>query len=184
MEILLFNTAWMLWNLALAFFSVFLGWLTFKAKKKHYKLILGFLWLIFAPNTIYILTDLYHLTYQRYFLSGFEKTVLFGQYIFFIPLGIVTFIYSLRYFERSFAKMKINHTLLLVAVNFLIGIGVMVGRFQRANSWDLIISPINTTRDIIATVKTTHLLVLSIAFGIFCNVIYFTYRKAFNKIQK
>lgn len=178
----MFNTLWMLWNLLLAGVSVLLGRLTYKAKTNRSKILLAFLWLLFVPNTIYILTDLYHLTYQRLFLSGIEKAILFAQYLVFIPLGIITFIYSMNLFEKAFPKIK-NQTILIVLINFLIGIGVIIGRFQRTNSWDLFIAPIKTLNDIATTIKSENLLFFGLVFGILCNTIYFLSRKAFQGIK-
>lgn len=182
MNLLIFNTVWMLWNLLLAGVSVLFGWLAYRARESSSKALLAFLWFLFVPNTIYILTDLYHLTYQRLLLSGFEKIILFVQYLLFIPLGIITFIYSISLFEKAFPRIK-HKTVLIVLINFLIGIAVMVGRFQRTNSWEALSAPMKTINDIATTIKSDNLLYLGLAFGILCNTIYFLSRKAFQGIK-
>lgn len=183
MEILLFNTAWMLWNLALAYFSIYLGRLTYRTKKTSEKIIIGFLWLLFVPNTIYILTDFYHITYQRNYVFGAEKAILYLQYILFVPFGILTYLYSLSYFDKSLKKLNGTRVPILLAVNILIGVGVIMGRVLRFNSWDLFLTPVQTLRGLLDTIRLPHLLIPSIIFGILFNIIYFTYRKAFVKTK-
>ena len=181
MEILLWNTAWMLWNLLLAYTSIYLGRLAYQSKKLPEKIAAGILWLLFVPNTIYILTDLFHITYQRDFLSGFEEVLLFAQYVLFIPFGILTFVYSLSYFDKAMKKLKVGRVAALVIVNLLIGVGVMLGRIQRINSWDVFFAPIKTFNAVIETLTFPYFLIPSLLFGVLCNIIYFTYRNAFIK---
>jgi uncharacterized membrane protein len=181
MEVLLFNTGWMLWNLMLAYLSIYLGRFTYQSKKLSEKIIAGVLWLLFVPNTIYILTDLYHITYQIDQVTGLTRAVLYLQYLLFIPFGILTFVYSMSFFDRTLKKLNGTRIPLLIAINFLIGIGITVGRIQRTNSWDIFFAPIKTFNAILDTLTLPYLLIPSILFGILCNIIYFTYRKALVK---
>ncbi len=178
MNLILFNTGWMTWNLSLAFTSVILGWAVLSVENKLLKAFLTLLWIAFIPNTIYILTDLYHFTYQQYLLSGFKEIILVAQYAIFIPFGFITFFSSMNLFEKALEQMKISRNFIFL-LNFLIGIAMVVGRFLRSNSWDLFFNPTRAINDIFAVLITAPFLMLALLFGVLCNLLYLMSRESY-----
>lgn len=178
---------WMAWNTLLALFSVMLGWFLIKEKKFTIRLLLIVVWLFFVPNTIYIITDIYHLVEQWAMVYGIEKLFIMGQYFFFISVGIVTFVISLYFFEYAltrFFKRKISESVtisIITLVNFIIAFGVIVGRVQRTNSWQILTHPMRVYNDVVQTFSSPLLLVAVFVFGVLGNIIYFSIRDIYGK---
>ena len=187
MNIIIYNMVWMTWNTLLALFSVMLGWLVFKKKKAQIRWFLVIIWFLFIPNTIYTLTDLSHLSEQWIMLYGIEKYIVVLQYLFLIVLGIVTFVISLYFFEcmlTHLLRKKISESVthaIIGSMNFIIGFGVIMGRVQRTNSWDIFINPLRVYYDSIHILSSPLLLIAVFAFGLICNIIYFSAREIYQK---
>src|SRR5207248_1183184 len=110
--------------------------------------IFGLLWLLFLPNTIYIFTDLEHLIDQWPLLHPFFRIPLLLQYIFFELVGIVTFVIALIPFEKIILPLKLlkkRKIPVLIIFNFLIAFGMVLGRVERINSWEVFTSPLKVT---------------------------------------
>lgn len=194
MTVIIYNLFWMTWNLILAAVSVVLSWYLTRKHKQSMRLFWGFLWLIFAPNTIYVLTDLYHLVEQWGMVGGIEKLIVLCQYFIFISIGVVTFVMSLYFFEYSLTRYlprKISEymiTPIIAVLNFVIAFGVMVGRVQRTNSWELFTNPTQAYHDIVQTLTSPTLLIFVFVFGTIGNIIYFSirdiYKQPFSLLKK
>lgn len=177
----------MTWNAILAIISVILGWLICKKGETKIRWFLVILWLIFIPNTLYILTDLSHLAEQWTILYGVEKFIVIMQYLFFTVFGIVTFVISLYFFEcmlSRFFRKKISDSVvqtIISAINFVIGFGVVLGRVQRTNSWHIFTNPLRVYYDSIYILSSPLLLIAVCAFGLIGNLIYFSARDSYKK---
>ena len=144
-----FQNNFLLWNLFLAVvplvpafcfrvFSVPWHWLFFPA------------WLLFLPNSFYILTDLGHIlnlyqydaTIGRQFLdlNGPQIRSLFSwQGLKFLTLAGAGWGYGILSLVLVWQKLSLPHPLLTLCeltVCFLAGLGVALGRFYRWNTWD------------------------------------------------
>lgn len=189
MGILLFNTIWMSWNAILAFVSVFFGWKALHSKTIQQKLLYLFLWLLFVPNTIYILTDFYHLIQQLPWINNLMKPLLIFQYLVFIPLGILSFVLSLGLFEKTLKKIAARYKYfsskkfmierIIIAINFLIAFGVILGRIHRLNSWEVFIDPAQVLRDTLETIASIQLMTYVLLFGFLSYVLYRLMKKIF-----
>lgn len=172
------NLSWMSFNLSLAVIPVFLGWFMLDAKKKWTKIVLGFFWLIFLPNSIYLFSDIIHFFQQWDTATIFWKGVLVVEYTILILAGLLTYIYSMYPFEKMIAtakklRKKTIITILLIDLNFLIGFGIVLGRIQRINSWDIITnftSVVHATLDIFSSLEQVTFIIL---LGLFANFLYF-----------
>lgn len=184
MDIIFFNFSWMIYNSVLAALPVFFAWIFVSVRSRFLKVIFGCLWLAFLPNTIYLITDLVHFTDGWSQASFFEKIIVVLQYTMLEIFGLVTFVLALYPLEKLFAKSRSkkkqkkanNVAFFIVAVNFFIGFGIVLGRVERINSWEAFT---HTTKVIAATVNiftTSELLTLVILFGIIANVFYFLLR--------
>lgn len=177
LDLIIFNLDWMSFNLSLAIIPVILAWSAYLIKNKILKTILLIIWLTFIPNAIYIITDVLHLIEQTQNISPLTLILLHIQYLIFITLGLLTHILSLYPIE----KMLKNQTL-LIAINFLIGFGIVLGRIHRLNSWDLILDlqkVFNAAQD---TLSSPEMILLALLFGLFSNLIYFLFKEKTIKI--
>ncbi len=176
METFLFNLEYMSFNLFLALIPVFFGYLMLKAKNKSLKLLYGFIWFIFLPNTAYILVDIVHLFEQLTKVDLVFKIVLLIQYGLFLLAGALTFIYATYFFERLIGKNKSRPAILLI-LNLIVGFGVILGFVQRTNSWYIFTQPLRVIEDTLALLYSPNLVVASFAFGLLVNIIYFYFSK-------
>lgn len=103
-------------------------------------------WLLFFPNALYILTDLFHLRvidtapiwYDLVLILSFAWTgLIFG----FASLKHIESLLS-QYFRKSWVNVLV--TVLMFAASF----GIYLGRFRRWNSWDIIGDPMGLMYDV------------------------------------
>lgn len=178
MGILAFNTVWMLWNIILACIGLFFGWLMVRSSSIKVKLFFGFFWLLFVPNAIYIVTDTIHIPTQATKINNLLIIPLLLQYVILEIAGIITFVMSMYFFEvtlhhKQFRFSKSFIIFLVVVTNFVIGFGVVVGRVQRTNSWDVFLNPGRVVEDAYNIVINPNLFVFTITMGILGNLVYF-----------
>ncbi len=181
MNIIFFNIQWMGFNIFLALCALVFAKLTFSIKNKFLKASFGILWIAFLPNTIYLLTDIIH--FKSSFLQAdiISKIIVSIQYLMLELTGVITFFYALSPFEHAlYKKFRTKKNILnttIVLVNFIIAFGIVLGRIQRINSWDLFT---NLQRVLIISLQTllsVKLMFYTILFGILLNLIYFSYKK-------
>src|SRR3989344_5911307 len=170
-----FNFIW--FNSYLALVAVLFGWLMSKANSTFAKLCTGAIWLLFLPNTIYILTDVSHLFEDWPKVDNLFRGILIVQYGLFSLVGIFTFIISVYFFQKLLQgkKKKIQPStyLAIIFLNFLVGFGVIMGGIERTNSWHLFTDPIRVIEDVVDVLTSQELLLLSIGTGVLANLIYF-----------
>lgn len=181
MYLLLDNVGWMSANISLGIAAVLFGWFAFKTKSPALKIIFYFLWLLFVPNTTYMLTDIIHFQKQFLLLGGFNKAILILQYIFLILAAFVTFLFAMYPFEKTLTKIYRKNTsliwLLLFITNFVVAFGLVIGRIQRTNSWEVFTNLAKVIKDSINVLTSVELVILVVFFGIFNNLIYFLLRR-------
>ncbi len=179
MNLILFNLRWMAWNIFLASISVILGYLTLKVKPKAPKLLLILIFILFIPNTIYIVTDLAHLIQRWNQVENWARIVVSIQYLIFIPIGFLTFIYSMKLLEKNLVKLdkRFRSKTIMIVMNFIVAFGVVIGRVQRANSWEIITNPVKIFQNLLVTLTSFNLIAYVLALGLFCNILYFGVKK-------
>ncbi|KKQ37556.1 MAG: hypothetical protein US55_C0029G0010 [Candidatus Levybacteria bacterium GW2011_GWC2_37_7] len=178
MEIFLSNFIFIWINSVLALVAILFGWLMSKANSTFAKLWTGFLWLIFLPNTIYILTDITHLFEDWPKVGNLFKLILIFQYSLFAIFGIITFVISTYFFQRLLEgkRKKGIKTTTIIAIcilNFIVGFGVVLGGIRRTNSWYIFTNPSRVLEDTLNVIYSQELLILSLGIGILANFIYF-----------
>ncbi len=108
---------------------------------------LGILWLLFLPNTFYLLTDFAHLLYDPTVITGEQPNQLlwFDLIILasFVWAGVLYGFTSLRSLHLLIAKKfsQEKGQLFVMAILFLSSVGVYLGRIPRFNSWDVLKNP-------------------------------------------
>lgn len=181
MPIIIFNIAWMTYNIFLALIPVAFGWLLLRTKYTYLKLIAGIIWFLFLPNTIYISTDLIHMFEQLRKVNFGLKLFLPFQYTLLVVIGFVTFILAFYPIEKILRNVKIKHlreqaTLVMIGLNFLIGFAMVLGRVERINSWDVITATDKVVEASLQVLQSFELTFLVILFGLFTNFFYFLFR--------
>jgi uncharacterized membrane protein len=138
----------LLWNLFLGFLPLFFAFTLylFNAKAGTFILFAGsFLWLLFYPNSPYMLTDFIHLNAQKpsaiYDAIIFFSISILSLFYGFFSLKIIHLIWYSRY-NRKAANAIIIFSILLSSF------GIYLGRILRVNSWDLFTKPLKVMADI------------------------------------
>lgn len=178
MEIFL-NNFYFIWvNSFLALVPVLFGWLMSKAHSIFAKVWTGFIWLIFLPNTIYILTDITHLFEDWPKVDNLFRAILIIQYSIFALFGIISFVIATYFFHKLLQgknKKRIKSTTIftIFILNFIVGFGVVLGGIERTNSWQIVTNPSRVLEDSLSLIYSQELLTLSLGIGIFANIVYF-----------
>lgn len=132
-----YPTRYLVWNLFLAWLPLVFAVFFVRARGRVSLVVSGLAWLAFLPNSPYLMTDLVHLG------EGYELWRHILQFGFAAWTGIMLGVVSLRLVH---ARIERDHGAASgwIAVILSIGlcaIGVVIGRFQRWNSWDLVTRP-------------------------------------------
>jgi len=164
----------LIWNLFLAYipYAISTGltvWRTREVERQHIRSTLptsrlislkGFLriltflaWLLFIPNSFYILTDLYHLadSHRNSRVPEWFDLVLILSFAW---NGLLLGVLSTRQVEKLLATdtTTLGRWLFLYPVMWLNALGVYTGRYLRYNSWDIVTDPFNLLRDILGMI--------------------------------
>lgn len=142
----------LLWNLFLAWIPYIISiiYLIFheKIKLKLLNLFIFLTWLLFFPNSPYILTDIIHLVdirdrvpiwYDLILILSFACTGLF--------VGILSLFNIHIALKKYFNNFK-SWIIVFITI-FLCSFGVYLGRYQRWNSWDFFTQPITLLKGMI-----------------------------------
>lgn len=140
----------LIWNLFLAglplFFALWLREARHKEQNPLWQMALFVCWLLFFPNALYIVTDLFHLKTRGLVPLWFDTILLFSA----AWNGLVLGFKSLSVIQRLFTQMfnKFVGVVLSIGFLFLAGYGIFLGRYIRWNSWDVVSNPLSLASDI------------------------------------
>jgi uncharacterized membrane protein len=173
----------LVWNLFLAWVPLGFSWVAYTASSTHLRKpiritvmgICAILWLVFFPNSLYIMTDYEHLAlaysksttwYDVLMLNWFSWSGLF--------LGIA----SLYFMQKIVARRlgSVAEWLFVVAVTAISSLGIYTGRFLRWNSWDIFLHPVQVITRVSSYVYYTKVrtTTFSLLLGLFFLFIYVT----------
>lgn len=171
------------WNLVLACIPFMIStWLSRRPEILKHRMQLALVilgWILFMPNSFYILTDLFHLENMSYGHPWFDLTLILS----FAWNGILFGILSLRKMEMLLtkAKGKLISAAVICAVMWLNAFGIYIGRFLRFNSWDVIVNPFSLFGDIAEMIWNPYdyryVWAMSICFGFFMTILYYSSKK-------
>lgn len=132
-----YPTKFLVWNLVLAWIPMVVAIAFDLVERRLWLLPLGVAWLAFLPNAPYLVTDLVHLG------EGYELWRHVLQYGFAAWTGILLGVVSLLLVhQRLDDEFGAFWGWLTVALSVAAcAVGVVIGRFQRWNSWDLVTQP-------------------------------------------
>ncbi len=160
------------WNLFLAFIP---WWISNYLKQresiqlKHLPLI-G-LWLLFIPNSPYILTDLFHLKPRLYLPLWFDLVLVLS----FALIGMIVFFNSLKDMLLILKSLvsPILFTLLTPIVFWLISFGLYLGRYLRFNSWNVVNHPFQLIRQSYGILFEKDTIGFTLIFSVFMWFLYY-----------
>ena len=177
------NYLFLPWNLFLAFIPYWItGWVTRDGTRMKNKLKLVpalALWLLFVPNSFYIITDLFHLTHIETAPKWFDLLLVFS----FAWNGIVCGIISLRRVELIMltGSGKKFSMLMIFGVIWLNAFGIYIGRYLRFNSWDIVNDPFSLLAEIMTMVANPldnrYGWGMTFCYAAFIAFLYFTIKK-------
>ncbi len=146
-----FGDWYLLWNLLLAWIPLLLAYFLVRTVRRGSwsswpAIGLSLAWLLFLPNSFYIVSDLIH-------LEDMARTdVLFDSVMFsmFIITGLILGYTSLSMVQRQLRlRMGAAKTGFFVsALIFLCSFAIYLGRDLRWNSWDILVSPAGILFDV------------------------------------
>lgn len=140
--------AFLIWNIILAAVPLALAFAMAVIPKKSGSYIsLLILWLLFLPNSFYIITDFKHLTVSRPDWVFFDSVMLFCFAIGGIYLGVKSIVLIKQQWEGTLSNKSFK--LLLPLLFLACGFGIYLGRVLRWNSWDALQHPQEVLTDII-----------------------------------
>lgn len=166
------------WNLFLAFIPWLISSIMVVRRVDNKLLLTGLalLWLLFFPNSPYILTDLFHLHAQSSVPVWFDLVLILS----FAWTGLMYGFISLMDIETLLRQYISRERMLLLSAGalFLAGFGIYLGRFLRWNSWDVLHHPLGLLSDIADRFAdpTGHPRTwgVTIMMGILLNMMYFS----------
>ena len=183
----------LLWNLFLAVIPyVISNWLTANIATTKNKLKVAAAitaWLLFIPNSFYIITDLFHLDEISSAPKWFDLLLLLS----FAWNGLLLGIISLRQMETMLQKAsgKSISLAIIFTVMWLNAYGIYIGRFLRYNSWDIVTQPFSLIGELMHMMihpfqnKTEWGMIF--CYAVFMTLLYVTVKKMaenFNQISK
>jgi uncharacterized membrane protein len=133
------------------------------------------IWLVFLPNSFYIITDVVHLPKSSKHLFWLDATIILscaitGFYAGFISINQISQVVQLKY------AIKIQQWhLLLIAI--LSGFGIYIGRILRFNSWDIILQPSYFIKTLFQQIIDLKPVLFSIHFGLFIYLTLYCFKK-------
>ena len=134
----------LIWNLFLAYIPCFLSSSIYKnffnTSKKIQNSFYGLIWLLFIPNSFYILTDFTHLHFRTTFQFSLDILIISGFSFVGFYVGLLS-IHTIRQLViAKYGNTKGN--IFILTISFLSAFGIYLGRVLRFNSWDIISKPI------------------------------------------
>lgn len=170
----------LIWNLFLAYIPYFLsseiknivpGTFTF------YSVLL--IWLLFLPNSFYLITDFVHLHHVTKFQFVFDAILLScftvaGFYSGILSLFTIQFLLQVKYTVKK-------SWLLIGTIVYLSAFGIYLGRILRFNSWDILRHPFSLFSNSCKSIQNSETLLFTIVLGTF---ILLSYRLAHSLLNK
>jgi uncharacterized membrane protein len=129
-----------------------------------------FLWLLFFPNTTYIITDLIHIPEYNGRLLWYDSLRIFLFALAGLAVGLYSMMVAHQVFNRLFGRIKAWWILSFAGV--LSGYGIYLGRFERFNSWDLFTNPFSLVRQVIGDFNNPLAIQTTLAFATVTMVLY------------
>ena len=163
----------LIWNMMLALIAYDFAVLTRYFKQAWLFPILFILWLVFYPNTFYMITDIVHMHWvgdtlwnraSLHLFMVFVPSILFGIYC-----GIESWLILLERFKFSWWT-ELLATLVLSVISSM---AIYIGRYDRLNTWDIVSNPGQVVQKLLETFQRERLLfILGFTFIQFMSLVF------------
>ncbi|RFS15225.1 DUF1361 domain-containing protein [Emticicia sp. C21] len=170
---------YLLWNLFLAWVPLFFA-LVARRSQSSDRISIKFrqpviylclaLWLLFFPNSPYIITDLIHLTESQRHILWFDSVSFFIVALAGLTTGLYSMYVAHQIVQRITSKFWAWSILSISVV--LSGFGLYLGRFVRFNSWDLFTDPIFLFRKSFQELQNPLAIQTTMVFSLVVMVLY------------
>jgi len=162
------------WNLFLGILPLwFSHWLDSGGNKLKAWLLFA-AWLVFFPNSMYIITDLFHLQKLHKIPEWYDLLLLFSAAITGAIIGYLSLFNVERFLYRQLKKPLVE--VILISIFLLCGYGIYLGRYLRWNSWDILSDPFSLLDDVKEDVfhpfHNRGCWLLTLLFGVWMYLVY------------
>ncbi|MEX1190022.1 MAG: DUF1361 domain-containing protein [Bacteroidia bacterium] len=170
----------LVWNLFLAVIPLGISTLltVYRLRKRNHivSYSLTFIWLLFLPNSFYIITDLFHL-YPRHGVPQWFDLVLILSFAWNgIMLGCASLFDMHEIIKQRFSWL--SGWIFAGVALFLSSFGIYLGRFDRWNSWDIFQQPFRLMMDVYHYVTSPqdfpHVWGVTITYALLMSILYAT----------
>ena len=136
---------------------------------------IGFIWLLFFPNALYMVTDLFQFRPRNFVNIWFDLMMLLS----FAIVGLFLGFSSLKKVENligtKFGKRKSQ--IAIIFILYLGSLGVYFGRFLRVNSWEIFSMPVILVRKVLNVFTNpfndVSFYAITLVFSVFCYFLYY-----------
>lgn len=173
----------LIWNL-------FLAWLPYMVSTWLQKrnivyanplkfIVIGFVWLLFIPNSFYIMTDLFHLGEYNNVPNWFDLAMIIS----FAWDGLLLGVLSVRQMEKMTQQFLpgMRELFFIYPIMWLNALGIYIGRYPRFNSWDIITNPIGLSayllRMVCHPIQYKYAWGMVACFSVFMTLVYLTIKR-------
>jgi uncharacterized membrane protein len=178
----------LVWNLILAFIPYVISEGLLRVDLKDKRLIfiaLSFLWLMFFPNSPYIMTDLFHLKPKTGAPFWYDLMLLLSYSFNGFFLGFLSLL-SMEKMVANYFGLRISHFFTFLSL-IACSIGVYVGRYLRWNSWEVFTKPFSLLQELqdqdFYPVQDSDILKFTGVFSAFLVINYLILKKIANLAQ-
>lgn len=154
-----------IWNLLLALIPYNLSVVLQVINHRILTSVVAITWLLFYPNTMYMITDYVHLTSIGTGLGTIDQFFNYAVLSVGILLGVLLGLASAQLVaKRFFPDNALTQIVFYGVLSVLSAFGIYLGRFLRLNSWDFLTDFFGTMQTIVASI-TEHSFAFVVLFG-------------------
>jgi len=129
--------------------------------------------LLFFPNTFYMITDLVHMTWVADVLSKPSVFMLFLAFVSSILFAIFCGMESWYVIKEGWKLNWYLDLLLTAALSAVSSLAIYIGRYDRLNSWDLLLHPQMVLQKLLQTLQPDRLpFILGFTFLQFMSLVF------------
>ena len=172
----------LVWNLLLAIIPFIISSRLAKQDRMEWNgrnILMMTLWILFVPNSFYLVTDLFHLKdhFKEEAVPGWFDLALIFSYAW---NGLMIGLISVRQIQKLTRNdFTVKFPLLFVyPVMWLNGMGIYIGRYLRYNSWDIVSNPFHLLHDssqiLLHPIIYRNALGMVSCYSLFITLVYFT----------
>ena len=163
----------LIWNMMLALVAYDFAILTRYFRQAWLFPLLFILWLVFYPNTFYMITDLVHMHWVGDTLWNKTSLHLFMAFIPSILFGVYCGIESWLIIRERIKLAWWLDLLSMASLSFLSSLAIYIGRYDRLNTWDLVNNPSQVVEKLLATFQRERLVfILGFTFIPFMSLVF------------